>query len=217
VWEILTADGVDPAPQRARVTLASFLRSQAEAILAMDFAETLTLTGQRQHIGRIHHASRRVRILGTTAHPTHAWVTQAIRNLIMDLQDTGTLGPIRYMIRDRDAKYPDLINAVIRDIGITTVLTGIRMPRMNAITERWIKTLRTELLDRTLVWNETHLRHVLREYEQHYNHHRTHRSLAGAAPLRALPQAHEPARVERLRIRRKDRLGGILHEYRDAA
>lgn len=83
----------------------------------------------------------------------------------MDLDAEGALGRIRYLIRDRDAKYPGLIDVVLRDVGITTVLTGVRMPRMNAITERWVKTLRSELLDRTLVWNEMHLRHALREYE----------------------------------------------------
>lgn len=218
VWEILTAAGVDPAPQRTRVTWASFLRSQAEAILAMDFVETVTLTGKRQYIlAVIHHASRRVRILGTTAHPTHAWVAQAIRNLVMDLDAPETLGRIRYLIRDRDAKYPELIDAVLRDVGITTVLTGVRVPRMNAIIERWVKTLRTELLDRTLVWNESHLRHALREYEQHYNHHRTHRSLGAASPLRALPEPVEVARIDGLVVRRRDRLGGILHEYRHVA
>lgn len=90
VWEILATTGIDPAPQRVTVTWASFLRSQAEAILAMDVLETITLTRQRQYIlAVIHHASRRVRILSTTAHPTHAWVTQAIRNMVMDLDDTG--------------------------------------------------------------------------------------------------------------------------------
>ena len=69
------------------------------------------------------------------------------------------------------------------------MLTGLRMPRMNSITKRWAKTLRTELLDRTLIWNETHLRPALREYERHHNQHRTHRSLAAAAPLRARPPA----------------------------
>jgi transposase InsO family protein len=88
---------------------------------------------------------------------------------------------------------------------------------MNAITERRVKTLRTELLDRTLVWNEAHLRRVLRQYERHYNHHRTHRSLAAAAPLTALPQPLEPAQTGRLEIRRGDRLGGVLHEYWHAA
>jgi transposase InsO family protein len=214
VWEILKTDGVDPAPQRATVRWADFLRSQAEAILAMDFVESVTLTGQRQYIlAAVHHAGRRVRTLGTTAHPTHAWVTQAVRNLLMDLADAGHVAQVRFLIRDRDAKYPALIDEILRDAKIATVRTGVRMPRMNAIMERWVKTLRAELLDRTLIWNETHLRHALREYERHYNQHRTHRSLASAAPLRARPQALEPDRIEHLVIRRQDRLGGVLHEY----
>ncbi|MFB9932202.1 hypothetical protein ACFORO_21510 [Amycolatopsis halotolerans] len=91
VWEILKADGVEPAPQRTTFTWADFLRSQAEAILAIDFIETIALTGARQYIlAAIHHTGRRVRFLGTTAHPTHAWVTQAVRNLLMDLEDTGS-------------------------------------------------------------------------------------------------------------------------------
>jgi transposase InsO family protein len=218
VWEILKTAGVDPAPSRATVTWAGFLRSQAEAILAMDFIETVTLTGQRQYIlAVIHHAGRRVRILGTTAHPTHAWVTQAIRNLLMDLEDTGYLAQIRFLIRDRDAKYPELIDKILGAAGIATVLTGVRMPRMNSIIERWVKTLRAELLDRTLLWNQTHLRHALREYERHYNEHRTHRSLATAAPLRARPQPLEPGQIKRLTVDRQDRLGGVIHEYRHAA
>jgi putative transposase len=92
VWEILKAAGVDPAPHRASVTWAGFLRSQAEVVLAMDFIETITPTGARQFIlAAVHHAGRRVRVLGTTAHPTHAWVTQAVRDLLMDLEDAGSL------------------------------------------------------------------------------------------------------------------------------
>ncbi|HUR02867.1 MAG TPA: hypothetical protein VM347_10030 [Nonomuraea sp.] len=91
VWEILKTAGVDPAPRRTTVTWKDFLRSQAEAILAMHFIETVTLSGQRQYIlAVIHHASRRVHILGATGHPTHAWVTQAIRNLLMTLRSLGT-------------------------------------------------------------------------------------------------------------------------------
>jgi hypothetical protein len=126
VWEILEADGVDSAPQRATVRWSDFLRFQAEAILAMDFIETVTLTGQRQYIlAAIHHAGRRVRVLGTTAHPTHAWVPQAVRNLLMDLADAEHGAQVRFLIRDRDTK-------------LATVLTGVRMPRMNAIMERWV-------------------------------------------------------------------------------
>jgi transposase len=218
VWEILTTAGIDPVPQRATVTWANFLRSQAEAILAMDFIETVTLTGQRQYIlAAIHHASRRVRVIGTTTHPTHTWVTQAIRNLLMDLDDAGNLGRIRFLIRDRDRKYPALIDEILGSAGISTVLTGVRIPRMNAVVERWVKTLRVELLDRTLVWNEHHLRYALREYGRHDNYHRTHRSLAAAAPLQALPQRIKPIQNGHREIRRQDRLGGIIHEYRRAA
>jgi transposase InsO family protein len=218
VWEILKTEGFDPASHRATVTWSAFLRSQAEAILAMDFIETITLTGQRQYIlAVIHHTGRRVRILGTTAHPTHIWVTQAIRDLLMDLEDAGSLARVRFLIRDRDAKYPALIDEILSVAGIATVLAGVRMPRMNAITERWVKTLRTELLDRTLIWNQTDLRHALRECERHYNQHRTHRSLAAAAPLRIRPQPLEHGQIERLTVRRLDRLGGVIHEYRHAA
>ncbi|MER6759973.1 MULTISPECIES: integrase core domain-containing protein [Amycolatopsis] len=83
--------------------------------------------------------------------------------------------------------------------------------------ERWVKTPRAELLDRALIWNEAHLRHALREYERHYNLHRTHRSLAAAAPLKSLLEALKAERVDRLTVRRGDRLGGVLHEYRSAA
>ncbi|AHH98741.1 integrase core domain-containing protein [Kutzneria albida] len=217
VWEILKTEGIEPAPHRATITWAAFLRSQAGAILAMDFIETITLSGVRQYIlAAMHHAGRRVRILGATAHPTHAWVTQAIRNLLMDLEDAGSLARARFLIRDRDANYPELIDEILSAAGITTMLTGARIPRMNAITERWVTTLRTELLDRTLIWNETHLRHALREYERHYNQHRTHRSLAAAAPLPAGPQPLEPDQIERLTVRRLDCLGGVIHEYRHA-
>jgi hypothetical protein len=88
---------------------------------------------------------------------------------------------------------------------------------MNAITERWVKALRAELLDRTLIWNETHLRHALHEYERHYNLHRTHRSLAAAPPLQALPQALEPDQIKHLAIHRHHRLGGVIREYQHAA
>ncbi|WP_232241343.1 transposase [Kutzneria sp. 744] len=135
----------------------------------------------------------------------------------MDLEDTGNLTQVTFLTRDRDAKYPALIDEILSSAGIATVLTGVRMPRMNAIMERWVKTPRTELLDRTPIWNETHLRHAPHEYERHYNLHRAHRSLATAAPLRARPQPLEPDRIKRLAVRRQDRLGGVIHEYRHAA
>jgi putative transposase len=217
VWEILTDAGIDPAPQRTSQTWATFLRSQAQAIIAADFFETSTLTGARLYVlAVIEHATRRVRILGATAHPTAAWVTQAARNLAMDIEDAGC--QVQYLIRDRDGKYPTLFDAVLADIGITTVLSGIQLPRMNSVIERWIQSCRHELLDRTLIWNQAHLLGALREYERHYNHHRPHRGISNASPLCPLPEPIiDPAAITHLHIRRSDRLGGLLHEYEHAA
>ena len=134
----------------------------------------------------------------------------------MDLQDAGAT--TRYLIRDRDSRYTAAFDAVLADDGITVTKTGIRVPRMNATTERWIRSCRAELLDRVLIVNQAHLLHALREYETFYNTHRPHRALEAAAPLRPLrPLITEPAWLGRLDIRRRDRLGGILHEYQHAA
>ena len=217
VWEILRQAGINPAPERTSTTWASFLRSQANALLACDFFETVTLTGTRHFVlAVIEHATRQIRILGTTQHPTTSWVTQVARNLVMDLEDAGSRA--RYLIRDRDGKYPALFDTVLKDAGIEIVLSGVQMPRMNAIMERWVLTCRRELLDRTLIWNQRHLLHALREFEQFYNSHRPHQGIANARPLQDLPPPiPRPDDDTPLHIRRHDRLGGILHEYQHAA
>jgi hypothetical protein len=138
VWEILTQAGIDPAPERA-ATWADFLRSQADALLACDFFETYTLSGARMYVfAVIEHAYRRIRILGATAHPTASWLAQAGRNLVMGLSDAGT--DARFMIRDRDGKFSSGSDAVLADAGIRVALSGVQIPRMNAIMERWIQT-----------------------------------------------------------------------------
>jgi putative transposase len=217
VWEILREAGIDPAPLRTSQTWATFLHSQAQAIIAVDFFETFTLTGARLYVlAVIEHATRRVRVLGVTAHPTAAWVTQTARNLVMDIEDAGCR--VKFLIRDRDGEYPALFDTILADAGITTVLSGVRVPRMNSIMERWIQTCRRELLDRTLIWNQAHLLHALHEYEQHYNLGRPHRGISNARPLRPLPDPiTDPTRIARLDIRRRDRFGGLLHEYEHAA
>jgi transposase InsO family protein len=217
VWEMLREAGIDPAPDRAATTWPDFLRSQANALLAADFIETVTLTGARMYIlAVIEQASRRIRILGVTGHPTAAWVAQATRNLVMDLQDVGSKA--RYLIRDRDGKYPALFDVILADAGIKVVRSGVRVPRMNAIIERWVRTCRHELLDRTLIWNQRHLLHALREFEIFYNEHRPHQGIANTRPLAPLPEPiSDPDRLAHLNIHRRDRLGGVLHQYEHAA
>ncbi|MFI6600500.1 integrase core domain-containing protein [Nonomuraea sp. NPDC050536] len=134
----------------------------------------------------------------------------------MDLQEAGTTA--RFLLRDRDAKFTEAFDAVPADAAIQVVTTGIRMPRMNSIMERWIQTCRRELLDRTLIWNQRHLLYALREFEMFYNQHRPHRTLGQAAPLRPLPEPDTiQTGITRLDIRRRDRLGGVLREYQRAA
>lgn len=134
----------------------------------------------------------------------------------MDLEDAGSQA--RFLIRDRDAKFTQAFDALLADAGLRVVTTGIQIPRMNSIVERWIQTCRSELLNRTLIWNQSHLLHVLREFETFYNCHRPHRALNQAAPLRSLPEPISvPAQSRYLEVRRRDRLSGILHEYRRAA
>jgi transposase InsO family protein len=138
------------------------------------------------------------------------------RNLVMDLEDASSGS--RFLIRDRDSKFTQSFDAVLADAKITVVTSGIRMPRMDSIMERWVQTCRRELLDRTLIWNQRHLLHALREFESFYNGHRPHRALNQAAPLRPLPEPiSEPGEIANLQIRRRDRLGGTLHEYQYAA
>jgi putative transposase len=118
VWEILKDAGIDPAPERASSTWAAFLRSQADALLACDFFETVTLSGAQMYVfAVIEHGSRRIRILGATAHPTASWVVQTAKNLVMDLQDVGCRA--RLLIRDRDGKYPQLFDTVLKGAAIS--------------------------------------------------------------------------------------------------
>ena len=209
-WEILRNAGIDPAPRRSGPTWSQFLRSQAQPILACDLFTVDLLNGTQAHVlAVIEHATRRIRILGVTLHPTGEWTAQQARNLLMDLG--GQADRVKFMIRDRGSNFAAAFDAVLADAGIRIVLCNVRTPRMNAIAERWIGGCRRELLDRTLIWNQAHLRRILSQYETHHNQRRPHRSLHAAAPLKPLP---EPVDLEQYRVRRHARVGGLINEYR---
>lgn len=215
VWEILKAAGIEPAPSRdTGPTWASFPRSQARAILATDFVVVDLIDGSKAYVLTvIEHATRRVRVLGATLHPTSDRVTQQARNLVMDLEDAGVR--VKFPFHDRDASFGAAFDAVFTASGIQAIRTGIRSPRQNSIMERWFRSLRFELTDRTLIWNLPHLMRLLRDYEQHYDTHRPHRALSQAAPLRPLPD--NVIDLDDFRIRRRDRAGGVIHEYEQVA
>ena len=129
MWEILKKADIDPAPRRADPTWLQFLRSQAEAILACDLFTADLLEGTQAYVlAVIEHATRRIRILGVTVHPTGAWTAQQARNLIMDLGEQAHR--VKFMIRDRGSNYTAAFDAVLADAGIRTVLCNVRTPRM---------------------------------------------------------------------------------------
>ena len=208
VWAILKAEGLDPAPRRSGPTWRQFLTAQAHAILAVDFAHVDTLFLRRLYVLIvIEHERRRVHIAGITAHPTGVWVTQQARNLLMDLGDRADR--FHFLIRDRDSKFTTAFDAVFAGADIRIIRTPIRAPRANAVAERFIGTLRRECLDHLLITGPRHLAAVLREYVQHYDTHRPHRSLHQQPPAGGTP----PRSGAAIRPLRRDRLGGLIHEY----
>jgi putative transposase len=214
VWQILHAAGIDPAPRRAGPTWREFLAAQAHAIIACDFLAVETVLLRRLHVlVFIEHGTRRLHLAGVTARPTVAWAGQQARNLAMDLG--GRLGTMRFLIHDRDPLFTAAFAEVFQSEGLEVITTLPRTPRMNAICERVIGTLRRELLDRTLILNERHLGLVLREYVRHYNGHRPHQSRRQRPP----DIETEPVRgVADLRsVRRKPVVAGLINEYHHAA
>jgi putative transposase len=210
VRQIVKNAGTDPAPRRSGLGWAQFPRSQAEAISACDFFTADLLDGTQAHVlAVVEHATRRLRILGVTQHPTGGRTARQARNLIMDLGDQ--VHRVKFMIRDRGSDFTAAFDAVLADAGIRTVLCNVRTPRMNAIAERWTGGCQRELPDRGLIWNQAHLRRILREYETHHNQHRPHRSLDAAAPLKPLP---EPVDLGQYRVRKRARVCGLINEYR---
>ena len=204
---------MDPAPRRDGPSWREFLRAQAHGILATDFFCLDTLLGHRLSVlFVVEHATRRVHLLGITANPTGAWVTQQARNLLMDLGDRAA--EFRLLIRDRDSKVTAIFDAVFAGEAIRVLRTLVRVPRANAIAERWIGTVRRELLDWMLILNQRQLGTVLAEYVAHFNAPPAHRTLDQAAPFQPLPPSVLPSQ---LRVRRRDRLGGLIHEYSQVA
>jgi len=162
----------------------------------------------------IEFATRQVYLAGITTSPTGEWATQQARNLIETFVDRAE--PMRFLIHDRDSKFTLAFDEVFRSEGIRTIRTPVRAPRANAFIERWIGTVRRECLDRLLIVNRRHLEHVLATFISHYNEHRPHRSLRQRPPLEEPSQGPETvAAVDR--VRRRDLLGGLIHEYKAAA
>jgi transposase InsO family protein len=200
-----------PAPRRVGPSWTEFLRAQAKAIIATDFFTIDSVLLRRYYVLFVIEIDRRVvHLLGVTANPNEAWVTQATRNLASDLEDTGRR--FRFLIRDRDTKFTHSFDSVFASIGVETIRTPIRCPQANAFAERWVRTVRQDCLDHLLIVSLAHLQSVLAEYGRHYNQARPHRGLDMATPVRREEDWRSSAA-----ICCRDVLGGIIHEYHRAA
>ncbi|MEU9247461.1 integrase core domain-containing protein [Streptomyces sp. NPDC048385] len=214
IRRILRNAGLGPAPRRSRGAPAwrEFLRAQASGLLAADFFHVDTAGLTRLYAFFVMEAgTRTVHLLGITRHPTAAWATQLARNLVGDLGERAS--DFRYLLRDRDSRYTQAFDAVFTADGIEILKTAPQAPKMNAHAERFIRSVRAECTDRILLYNEQHARHVLTEYAAHYNTGRPHRALHLRAPADDPDVIPVPAQ----RVHRHNVLGGLIHEYRNAA
>jgi putative transposase len=217
VWEILHAAGIDPAPRRPGPGWRQFLRAQAAGIVAADFLHVDTVLLKRIYmLVFIEHGTRRMHIGGVTANPTGEWTVQQARNLALDLGER--FKDVKFLIHDRGSNFTSSFDAVFQAAGTKIVRTAVQAPRMNAICERLVGTLRRELLDRMLILGESRLRTVLAEYQAHYNTARPHEGIAQCIPDGEGEGGHlTVADLDRERIYRKPVLGGLINEYSRAA
>jgi putative transposase len=217
---VLLRNRLRPAPRRASVTWRAFLRAQASSIVATDFftVETVRLkTLYVLFVIELH--TRRIRLIGVTDHPNGLWVVQRARELSIEREAERAAGASawRFLVRDRDSKFTRAFDDVFVCDGIQVIQTPIQAPNANAFAERWVRTVRQECLDWMLIWSRRQLEHVLEEYMRHYNDERPHRSLA-LRPPRGIDLGVAPGGVgAAVSVGRRDRLGGLVHEYYQVA
>jgi transposase InsO family protein len=217
VRNILVKAGLPPAPRRDAQSWRSFLRAQGESILACDFFTVDTVWLRRLYVlAFLSIGSRCVEYVAITSKPDTAWMLQQARNLLMELDDRGR--QVRFLIHDRDAKFPRAFDALLSTDGIKVIRTPVRAPNANAHVERWVGPVRRECLDRLLIVGRRQLEHLLRVYVTHYNAARPHRALGLRPPDSTIrPPNTAAATPHSLQVNRRDLLGGLIHEYELAA
>ena len=211
----LRAASLGPAGHRREMTWREFVRAHRQSLLAVDFFTVETLWLQRLYIlFFIELGSRCVHFAGCTPNPTAPWVVQQARQLSWTLAERAD--SIRFLIRDRDQKFTDAFDEVFRADGIEVVRTPFRAPQANGAAERFVRTARSECFDRLLTLNDRHLERTCAAFIDHYNHHRAHRALSLRPPEPRRLVVAMSARPD-ARILRRDRLGGVVHEYEHRA
>jgi len=213
---VLKRSGIEPSPERSkRITWSTFLKAHWEVFAASDFLTVEVWTGR----GLVTHyllfvislADRVVNIVGITTRPDEAWMLQAARNLID--AESGSMRGKGYLILDRDTKYTDQFRRLIRSSGTNVIRLPPQSPNLKAYAERFVRSIKSECLDRILFIGQASLRRAVAEYVDHYHGERNHQGLGNELIYRSAAIAAHDAPIHRRR-----RLGGMLNfYYREAA
>jgi transposase InsO family protein len=214
VGNILKRQGLGPAPERKRhTTWSEFIRRHKAVLWATDFftAEVWTCTGLTTCyvLFFLHLQTRRVILAGITPFPNEPWLKQIARNLTVD---EGPMAKARFLIHDRDAKFSEGFDAVLRTAGIQPLKLPPQSPNLNAFAERWVRSVKDECLDQLILFGERSLRHALVEYLAHHQHERNHQGLDNVIPF-----PDQRSVCQDRTIRKSERLGGLLNFYHRAA
>jgi hypothetical protein len=177
----LRAAGLGPAGKRGKMTWREFIRTHRQSLLAVDFFAVETIWLQRLYVlFFIELASRRVHMAGCTPNPSAPWVIQQARRVSWTLSERAE--PMKFLICDRDQKFTERFDEMFRSGGTEVVRTPFRAPQANGVAERFVRTVRSECLDRLLILNQPHLERILAVFVDHYNGHRAHAALDGRTP-----------------------------------
>ena len=214
IRRILKSLRISPAPIRAdRTSWREFLRAQASTMLACDFFHVdCAVTLQRIYVFFVIEINtRQAHILDATTNPDGPWTTQQARNLLADLGERAS--EFGFLIRDRAGQFTNVFDAVLADADNQVVKIPPRCPQANGYAERFVRTIRAELTDRMLIFGQRHLRHLLTDYESHYNQQRPHRAQDLRPPAPTGPPIDDPSSP----LVRHPILGGLINEYHLAA
>jgi len=209
IRDVLKRQRVPPAPERAQrgSSWRTFLSHHRHEIAACDFFTVDTAWLKTIYVlFFIELGSRHVHLAGCTTKPTSAWVSQQARQLTWEIQD-GSL-PVRFLIHDRDSKLSAAFDTVFLSAEVTIIRTPVQGPNANAVAERWIRSVREECLDKLLILGVRHLHRVLSVYVDYYNHARPHQGIDQQCPVPLQRRITGDGPIER-----RDRLGGVLHDY----
>ena len=217
VGNILKPHGIPPAPERKTTTTwKEFIRTHLDVLVATDFftVEVWMLGGLVTYyvLFFLHLGSRKVHVAGVTPHPDTRWMLQMARNVTKE--QWGFLAPGQYLIHDRDAKFCAAFQQIIDNAGVERVVLPPRSPNLNAYAERWVRSVKDEVLSRMILFGEGSLWHVLNESVDHYHRERNHQGKDNVLLFPVTGQGSEREGLTQCR----ERLGGLLKYYhRDAA